>query len=174
MSLEDPLAPAAGEPDDGDIDDSRFRQVVGHYATGVTVVTTAGSGEPAGLAVNSFTSVSLEPLLVAFCVVTTSRTWARIRDVGSFCVNILAEDQEALCRHFAGRRKDKFSGIGWHPAPSGSPILEGVLGWVDCSLEAHHLAGDHHIVVGRVSGLDVARAGRPLVFYRGGYGRFAP
>ena len=172
---EDPLAPV-GEPvaDGGTINAARYRQVLGHFATGVTVVTTATDGQPAGLAVNSFTSVSLAPPLVAFCVARTSSTWPRIQAVGAFCVNILSEDQEDLCRVFATSGADKFRGVGWRPAESGAPILGGALAWIDCSIESEHPAGDHLIVVGRVRELGVAREGRPLVFYRGGYGRFDP
>lgn len=184
MTPEDPLAPF-GEPvgdDDGTVapfghgagDAARYRQVLGHFATGVTVVTTASGGAPAGLAVNSFTSVSLAPPLIAFCVARTSSTWPRIEAAGAFCVNILAEDQEALCRVFATSGRDKFRGVGWRPAESGAPILAGALAWVDCFVEAEHPGGDHLIVVGRVREVGVGREGRPLVFYRGGYGRFEP
>jgi flavin reductase (DIM6/NTAB) family NADH-FMN oxidoreductase RutF len=141
----------------------------------VTVVTClAGDDHPVGLAVNSFTSVSLEPALVAFCVANGSATWPRLRATGAFCVNILADDQEALSRAFATHGLDRFSGVGWRPAPSGAPVLAGVLAWVDCTIEAEYPAGDHLIVVGRVRELDLGREGRPLVFYRGGYGRFEP
>ena len=180
---EDPLAPI-GDPVAGEGtrdpfghgagDAARFRQVLGHFATGVTVVTTASGGVPAGLAVNSFTSVSLTPPLIAFCVARTSSTWPRIQAAGAFCVNILAEDQEDLCRLFATSSADKFRGVGWRPAESGAPILAEALAWVDCSVEAEYAAGDHLIVVGREREHGVAREGRPLVFYRGGYGRFEP
>jgi len=139
----------------------------------VTVVTGRADGQALGLAVNSFTSVSLRPALVAFCVSTASSTWPRLRSAGTFCVNMLAEDQEVLSRSFAAAI-DRFDGVGWRPAPSGAPILAGVLAWVDCTIEAEHEAGDHLIVVGRVRDLDVEHEGRPLVFYRGGYGRFEP
>lgn len=162
------------EPLPTTIDDARFRQVLGRFATGVTVVTGLARGEPVGLAVNSFTSVSLEPPLVAFCVAERSRTWPRLRSEGNFCVNILAEDQEALSRAFAGRPPDRFLGVGWRPGRSGAPILAGVVAWIECAVEAEHAAGDHVIVVGRVQDLDVGHEGRPLVFYRGGYGRFEP
>jgi len=154
------------------IDEARFRQVLGHFATGVTVVTGLSHDRPVGLAVNSFTSVSLKPALVAFCVGTRSVTWPDLREAGRFCVNILADDQEALSRAFATRGPDRFDGVGWRPAPSGAPILAGVLGWVDCTVDAEHEAGDHVIVVGRATGLGLEHEGRPLVFYRGGYGRF--
>jgi 3-hydroxy-9,10-secoandrosta-1,3,5(10)-triene-9,17-dione monooxygenase reductase component len=138
----------------------------------VTVVTGLSGDDPGGLAVNSFTSVSLVPALVAFCVARESMTWSRLRPGGRFCVNMLAADQEALSRAFAARGPDRFEGVGWRAAPSGSPILEGVLAWIDCTVDAEHDAGDHRIVVGRVTALDVDHEGRPLVFYRGGYGRF--
>ena len=162
------------EPLPTSIDEARFRQVLGRFATGVTVVTGLAAGEPLGLAVNSFTSVSLEPPLVAFCVAERSRTWPGLRTAGTFCVNILTEDQEALSRAFAGRPPDRFLGVGWRPGRSGAPILADVLAWIECTVEAEHDAGDHVIVVGRVHDLGVAHEGRPLVFYRGGYGRFEP
>ncbi len=155
------------------IDEARFRQVLGHFATGVTVVTGVDVGRPVGLAVNSFTSVSLAPALVAFCVSTRSTTWLRLRAAGTFCVNILADDQERISRAFAAHGSDRFEGIGWRPSPAGAPILAGALAWLDCTVDAQHGAGDHDIVVGRVRALGLEHEGRPLVFYRGGYGRFA-
>jgi flavin reductase (DIM6/NTAB) family NADH-FMN oxidoreductase RutF len=158
----------------GDVDAAAFRQVLGHFATGVAVVTTNDDGAPAGLAVSSFTSVSLDPPLVAFCAAHTSNTWSHIRASRTFCVNILGDDQEHLCRVFAAGGTEKFRGVGWRPAPSGAPIIADVLAWIDCTIDTVHPAGDHAIVVGRVRDLEVARGGRPLVFYRGGYGRFEP
>lgn len=157
---------------DGTIDEARFRQVLGHFATGVTVVTGEDGAGPVGLSVNSFTSVSLDPPLVAFSVARRSTTWPRIRETGRFTVNILAADQEAVSRRFAAAGADRFEGLGWHPSPSGSPVLDGALAWIDATVEAEHDAGDHLMVIGLVSGLEVAREGAPLVFYRGGYGRF--
>ena len=160
------------------VDEARFRQVLGHFATGVTVVTGSGDddggGGPVGLSVNSFTSVSIDPPLVAFCVGRTSTTWPRIRATGRFTVNILSADQEEVSRRFASIASgtDRFEGIGWHPSPTGSPVVEGALAWIDATVEAEHDAGDHVLVIGRVTGLEVAREGAPLVFYRGGYGRF--
>ena len=155
-------------------DEARYRQVLGHFATGVTVVTASAGGDPVGLAVNAFTSVSLAPPLVAVCISTLSSTWPRVREVGAFCVNILSEDQEAVCRTFAARGPKRFAGIGYQPAPSGAPILTGVLAWIDCTIEAEYPAGDHLIAVGRVRNLAVVGGHRPLVFYRGGYGTFEP
>jgi len=161
-----PSPPAAGP------DGARFRQVLGHFATGVTVVTSIDEGGPVGLAVNSFTSVSLDPPLVALCVNKTSTTWPRVRAIGHFTVNILGADQEAVSRTFASTTGDRFHGIGWRPSPSGSPVLDGALAWIDATVEAEHDAGDHVLVIGRVTGLDISREAAPLVFYRGGYGRF--
>lgn len=148
--------------------------MLGHFATGVTVVTSMAGDRPIGLAVNSFTSVSLRPPLIAFCVSRRSTTWPELRTTGAFCVNVLGEDQEALSRTFATKGLDRFKGLGWRPAPSGAPVLAGILAWVDCVVDAEYEAGDHLLVVGRVLDLGLDHEGRPLVFYRGGYGRFEP
>ena len=88
-------------------------------------------------------------------------------------MNILAEDQEEVCRRFASKGDDKFAGLGWAPAGSGSPLLDGVLAWIDCDIDSVTEAGDHFCVMGRVRDLAVVHDGAPLVFFRGGYGRFA-
>lgn len=155
-------------------DAARFRQVLGHFPTGVTVVTAATEDGPVGLAIGSFASLSLDPPLVLFCAGRSSTTWPRIREAGAFCVNVLAEDQEDVCRVFAGRGTDKFAGIGWRPSLIGAPQIMGCLASLDCRIEDVHAGGDHDIVVGRVVDLQVHRRGGPLVFFRGGYGRFAP
>jgi 3-hydroxy-9,10-secoandrosta-1,3,5(10)-triene-9,17-dione monooxygenase reductase component len=157
-----------------EFDSATFRQVLGHFPTGVTVITGAGDGEgPVGLAVGSFFSVSLDPPLVGWCPDKRSTSWPSIRAAGSFCVNILAEDQEHVCRSFASKDPDKFRGVGWEPAGTGSPRILDALAWIDCDIEAVHDAGDHELCVGRVRELHVEREAGPLVFYRGGYGRFA-
>lgn len=156
-------------------DGARFRQVLGHFCTGITVVTAMHEGEPVGFTAQSFTSLSLDPPLVLVCPAKSSSSWPRISAVGSFCANILADDQEAVCRAFATRGADKFRGIGWTAAPgTGSPLLTGALGWVDCRIEVEHDGGDHIVAVGRVVDMGVAAEGRPLLFYRGGYGSFEP
>lgn len=161
-------------PDLPAVDSAKFRQVLGHFPTGVTVIAAAPDGEPAGLAVGSFFSVSLEPALVGFCVGHSSSTWPRIEQAQAFCVNVLGDDQEEICRRFATKDGDKFAAIGWSPAATGSPRIDDVLAWIDCRLEAVHDAGDHLLVVGRVVELDVGRERGPLLFFRGGYGRFEP
>lgn len=153
----------------------RFRDVLGQYPTGVSVVTAVqADGSVAGLAVGSFTSVSLNPPLVAFLPDKSSTSWPKIRDAGAFCVNVLGADQESVCRTFATKAPDKFAGLTWRPAGSGAPILDGAVAWIDCDLDAVHEAGDHYIVIGRVRDLDIAHPSLPLLFFRGGYGRFTP
>ncbi len=150
-----------------------MRDVLGHFPTGVVVVTArAPDGDPLGFTCQSFASLSLEPPLVSFAPARTSTTWPRIRDVGAFCVNVLAAGQRDRSVGFArgGGAVDKFTGVDWWPAPSGAPVLEGVSAWVDCALHAEHDGGDHTIVVGRVLDLGADPARLPLLFYRGGYG----
>lgn len=166
--MTDPIEPTTDAP----FDSARFRQVLGHFPTGVTVITAIHEDKPVGLAVGSFSSVSLEPPLVLFCAACSSSTWPKIREAGRFCVNILDEGQEDICRTFASKAVDKFEGIGWKHSPLGSPVLNDVLAWIDCEVADVVHEGDHDVVVGRVSSLDVAHQGSPLVFYRGGYGRF--
>jgi flavin reductase (DIM6/NTAB) family NADH-FMN oxidoreductase RutF len=126
------------------------------------------------LAVGSFTSVSLDPPLVAFLPDISSTSWPKIRESGSFCVNVLTHAQEDICRTMASKQPDKFSSLSWHQAGSGSPVLDDAAAWIDCDIEAVHEAGDHFIVIGRVRDLDVGDTVLPLIFYRGGYGRFSP
>jgi len=143
--------------------------VLGQYPTGVTVVTAVdAAGKAYGLAVGSFTSVSLDPPLVAFMPDKNSSSWPKIKDIGSFCVNVLGADQEPVCRAFASKAPDKFEGLDWRPAPSGAPILDNVVAWIDCDLDTIHEAGDHFIVIGQVRSLDVASPGLPLLFFGGG------
>ena len=156
-------------------DSAEFRRVLGHFPTGVTVVTGVDDGSPVGLAIGSFGSVSLDPPLVMFCPGKSSNSWPVIEASGSFCVNVLADDQAAVSSLFAGRDPDKFAGVAWGTRVTGSPVLEDCLAWIDCTIEAVHEGGDHWIVVGRVAGLGVGRpdAG-PLIFFKGGYGSVAP
>lgn len=157
------------------IDPHRFRRVLGNHPTGVSVITAVDvDGAPAGMAVGTFTSVSLDPPLVAFLPDRSSSSFPRIRTAASFCVNVLAADQEDVCRAFATRGGDKFAGVAWSPAPSGAPRLDGVAAWIDCDLESVTDAGDHYLVMGRVRELDGTDDGLPLVFFQGGYGRFSP
>jgi flavin reductase (DIM6/NTAB) family NADH-FMN oxidoreductase RutF len=154
------------------ISPEHFRAVLGHFCSGVTIVTAIDSEGPVGLTAQSFTSLSLDPPLVVVCPGRSSTSWPRIEATGTFCVNILGEQSEEVCRGFATKGGDKFSGVGWRPAfGTGAPQLTDALAWIDCRLEAIHDGGDHLIAVGRVLDLG-ATEGRPLLFYRGGYGRF--
>jgi 3-hydroxy-9,10-secoandrosta-1,3,5(10)-triene-9,17-dione monooxygenase reductase component len=162
-------------PEPGGLADGLLRSVLGHFCTGVTVVSAvAEDGTPVGFACQSFSSLSLDPPLVSFSVARSSASWPRIARAGAFCVSVLAADQLPVCRAFAvsgATGTDKFAGVDWTHAPgSGAPRLAGALAWVDCAIHAVHTGGDHLIVLGRVGALAVNReeAG-PLLFYRGGF-----
>lgn len=157
-----------------EIESTHFRSVLGMVPTGVAVITgRRGDGSPVGMTVGTFASVSLDPPLVSFMAVRGSSTCAAVLAAGTFCANILGDEQEEACRVFAGRGQDKFVGIRWHPSPSGTPILDDVVAWVDCDVETVLEAGDHHIVVGRVRDLQQGTPSMPLVFLQGSYGRVA-
>jgi 3-hydroxy-9,10-secoandrosta-1,3,5(10)-triene-9,17-dione monooxygenase reductase component len=163
VPVEDPQAQAAAR---------HFRDVLGRFASGVTVVTTVSDDEPVGMTCQSFSSVSLDPPLVLFVPAKTSRVWPLVQRSGRFCVNFLAAEQAELSNRMAGRDVDRFAGVAWHPSEvSGSPVLEGTLAHIDCSVHAVHEAGDHWVVIGRVLDLQVSRSGGedPLIFYRGQY-----
>jgi flavin reductase (DIM6/NTAB) family NADH-FMN oxidoreductase RutF len=147
-----------------------YRRVMGGVPTSIAVVSgTTHAGEPVGLAVGTFTSVSLDPPLVSFCPGASSSSWPLIRTTGSFCVSVLAADQQGVCDVFASKRTDKFSGLSWREARNGSPMLDGAVAWVECDVELEHEAGDHTIVVGRVSHLQAGPGEAPLVFLGGRY-----
>ncbi|MDX2646077.1 flavin reductase family protein [Streptomyces sp. PA03-1a] len=179
----DPLPPPelrAVRPDErAPVDQSEFRQVLGNFASGVTVIAAPGDDAqsgPAGFACQSFASLSLDPPLVVFMVARRSTSWPRIARAGVFCVNVLGADQQELCRSFAVSGGDKFAGVEWDPAPvTGSPRLRGVAAWIDCAIHAVHTGGDHLVVIGRVRDLGHgAEDGEPLLFHRGRFGRLAP
>jgi flavin reductase (DIM6/NTAB) family NADH-FMN oxidoreductase RutF len=159
-------------PHGEDLDPETMRRVLGHYPTGVVVVTAVHEGEPVGMAVGSFTSVSLRPALVGFFPDSSSTTWPRIRAADAFCVNVLGEDHQDVCRLFATRGADKFGVLGWEAGQSGSPILHDAISWIDCRLEQVQEAGDHFLALGRVIDLGVKGASGPLIFYRGDYGGY--
>jgi 3-hydroxy-9,10-secoandrosta-1,3,5(10)-triene-9,17-dione monooxygenase reductase component len=154
-------------------DEASFRTVLGHFATGVTIITAMDGNEPVGISANSFTSVSLDPPLVLFCAAKDSTTWPRIKAAGKFTVNVLNEHQEDVSRVFATKGADRFSRIGWRESSAGSPVLHNTPAYIECEIEDEHDAGDHVIVVGRVLELGVLSEDGPLLFFRGGYGRLA-
>jgi flavin reductase (DIM6/NTAB) family NADH-FMN oxidoreductase RutF len=158
-----------------DFDPAVFREMMGHYPTGVAVVTAvADDGNPAGMVVGTFSSVSLDPPLVAFFPARNSRSFAHLRTARTFCINVLASDQEPVCRKLATGGADKFDGVGWRPGPLGSPILDGAVSWIECEFDDVREAGDHFVVLGRVREFAVDRSTLPLLFFQGGYGRFSP
>lgn len=149
----------------------RFRDVLSRFASGVTVVTAMVDGRPVGMTAQAFTSVSLDPPLVLFCPAKTSRAWPLMQRAGMFCVNLLAHDQAELSEKMAARGTDKFDRVSWTPSTvTGSPKLDGILGHVDCAVEAVHEAGDHYVVIGRVLDLDASDVPHALLFFEGRYG----
>lgn len=162
-------------PDEPAIDGKHFRAVLGHFPTGVTIVTGMAGDTPAGFTIGSFTSVSLDPPLVAFLPMTDSDTWQAIAPSGRFCVNVLKHDQGDLCWRFAKRdvADGRFDTVSWHLSPLGSPVIDDVGAWIDCTVERVVELGDHLLVVGAVSALDHhSTLAEPLIFYRGALGGF--
>ena len=147
-----------------------FRDTLGRFPTGVTVVTASGPGGPAGMTTNAFSSLSLDPPLVLVCFERGSRTLPVVRDAGRFAVNVLRAGQEELARVFASKRihAEKFADV-THTVDHGVPVLDGALAWVVCDLEALHPGGDHEIGVGAVTAMGNDPSGEPLVFVDGAY-----
>jgi flavin reductase (DIM6/NTAB) family NADH-FMN oxidoreductase RutF len=146
-----------------------FRAVMGHFATGVTVVTAAAPDGPVGLTANAVCSLSLDPLLLLVCFDNEARTLPVVRENGRFGVNVLAAGQQDLARLFASKRpeREKFAGVA-HTVHDGIPVIEGVLAWVGCRLERLVPGGDHTIGIGAVEAAEAGR-GDPLLWYRGSY-----
>lgn len=150
------------------IDDSLFRQVMGHFATGVTVVTTAHEGRLAGLTVSSFSSLSLQPRLVLVCIDRRAGSHDVIATAGQFAVNVLAEGQEYLSRRFASDEAAKFTPGTFELSPRGLPLITGALAQIECALHGSLPGGDHTIYLGEVLAARCSE-GRPLLYYRSGY-----
>jgi 3-hydroxy-9,10-secoandrosta-1,3,5(10)-triene-9,17-dione monooxygenase reductase component len=154
------------------VDESRFRDVLGHFASGVTVVT-AMDTDPVGFTCQAFAALSLDPPMVLLAPAKSSTSWPRIARAGAFCVNVLASDQASLARSFSVSGADKFAGVEWLPGEAtGAPVLAGALAWAECRLEQIFDSGDHELVTGFVLALGVGD-GEPLLFYRGGFGTFS-
>lgn len=152
-----------------------FREALGHHPTGVAVISSIDSdGQPIGLVVGTFNSVSLDPPLVGFFPMRESRSWAKVQEAGFFTVNIFAHDQEDVCRALTRRQPDKFEGLNWTPSTNGSPVLDDVVLSIDCTLDNVAPAGDHYFVTGLVEDLTIHRPVPPLLFFQGGYGGFVP
>jgi 3-hydroxy-9,10-secoandrosta-1,3,5(10)-triene-9,17-dione monooxygenase reductase component len=146
-----------------------FRTVLGRFSTGVVLVTAWTEAGPVGVAANSFTSVSLDPPLVALCAARASTTWPAIRTAGGFAVTILGDEHEDLCRRFATRGADRFADREWARTPAGHPSLPDALGWLDCRVEQLHPAGDHELVLARALDWSTTGTGNPLIFHSGRY-----
>ncbi len=154
--------------------DSRgFRDALGRYPTGVALVAAATPDGPVGMAVNSFTSVSLSPPLISFCAMLTSASWAGIRPGKRFAVSVLRLHHEDVARRFSQRGVDRFADSSWLTSPSGHPILEDALSWFDATIETVADAGDHELVIARVNACSQPGEGDPLVFYSGRYANLA-
>ena len=152
-----------------DVDPSQFRQLLGRFATGVTIITvTTADGRHLGMTANTLASVSLRPTLISVCVDRAAEMHDVILQVPEFVVNIRSSPQEALARRFADQHEDRFDGVGYSLSPEGLLLLDGALAHIECLREAEYPAGDHTIVLGRVVGGATAD-GRPLLYYRGGY-----
>ncbi|MEI8127290.1 MAG: flavin reductase family protein [Actinomycetota bacterium] len=150
---------------------SHFTEAVGHFATGVVVVTAMGEDGPQGFTCQTFSSLSLEPLLVSFAARSQSSSWPRIRDIGDLAINILASDQESLARGFATSASDKFAGISWRNGSNGAPLLEGTLASIEGTILDLASYGDHDIAIVAPQKFEV-RPGVPLLYFRGGFGQF--
>lgn len=148
-----------------------FRHVLGHFASGVTVVTTwDADGRPTGLTASAFTSVSLEPPLILVCVDHKAQSYPALRASGRFAVNVLAVEHETLSRRFATTDADKFNGVSYHPGPLGLPLLPEALAHLECRTVHAYSGGDHTIFVGEVEAAH-AHDGEPLLYFRGDYTR---
>ena len=153
------------------LDSQDLRQVLGHFATGVTVITTKDlTGAPFGLTANAFTSLSLDPPLILICVDKGAQCYGCFADPNVFTVNFLREDQEEISRRFATKGLDKFVGLNWHEGANGGAILDGAIGYLECKIVQSYDGGDHTIIIGEVLNA-VATGGQPLLFFRGKYRR---
>jgi len=148
-----------------------FREALGHYASGITVITSLIDGNPIGFTCQSFYSVSISPPLVSFSVMSSSASYPGIRSAGRFAVNILSGEQVGVSNRFARKGTDKWQGVDWQVSPLGNPVIAGSLHWLDCEIHAEHVAGDHVIVVGEVKALNVQDAveTQPLLYFKGQY-----
>ena len=179
------MSTETSDPSDGQaeptFDAGHFRTVMGHFPTGVTIVSGMDAdGAPHGFTIGSFTSVSLDPPMVGFLPQIGSTTWEAMAASGSFCVNVLSDAQSDLCWKFAksGTDATRFEGVDWHAAPSGSPVLDRAVAWIDCTVEHVYDMGDHHFVLGRVGALDAdadhdGKPPEPLLFFKGTLGGFS-
>lgn len=152
-----------------DVTPQRMREILGHFATGLTIITASTENGPVGFTCQSFASLSLEPALVTFSPARSSTTWPTIRETGKFCINVLPEEHRDLSGKFARSGTDKFSGVSHSKSPLGNPILHNGLAWIDCELYEEYDGGDHTIVLGLVKAMEARSDAEPLLFFKGGY-----
>lgn len=164
MTLKHSLAPATLDP-------RAFRNALGHFASGITIISGVDEEGPIGFTCQSFYSVSMDPPLISFSVMTNSSTYPRIRETGKFAVNVLSHHQHGVSSQFARKGTDKWAGIDWSPTLAGNPVIHDTAMWLDCDIWAEHEAGDHYIVIGRVNELNPEEWHRhdPLLFFKGAY-----
>lgn len=149
------------------------RKILGRFATGVTVVTTAKEGRLGGLTANAVCSLSLDPPLVLVAVDKKAASHAELLENRCYAMNILSSEQEALSQKFAKSGPKDFSGLGWKTAVTGSPILDGTLGYVDCRVVDVLRGGDHDIFVGEIVAGEFSETGEPLLYFSGKYRQLA-
>jgi flavin reductase (DIM6/NTAB) family NADH-FMN oxidoreductase RutF len=151
------------------VDKAEFRRAMGHFAAGVTVVTSKfGADHLGGITVTAFTSLSLEPPLVLICIDKKARVHEHLNVGGNFAVNMLAEDQELISRQFASSKGNPFHEVGHREGATGAPLIQGAIAAVECRIVDALPGGDHTIFVGEVEATHVPE-GRPLLYFRGGY-----
>lgn len=156
------------------VDAAKIRKVLGHFASGVTVIAAVLDGKPVGFTCQSFASLSLDPPMVTFAPSRTSTTWPKIRQAGTFCVNVLSDAHTELSNAFARSGTDKFAGVRWRSSRRGTPVLDGVVAYVDCRVWAEYDGGDHTIVAASVLDLAADSTRLPLLVHRGQYGLQEP
>jgi 3-hydroxy-9,10-secoandrosta-1,3,5(10)-triene-9,17-dione monooxygenase reductase component len=163
MTLTAPAQPAPAP------DARAFRHAFGRFATGVAFITAAPDGKPAGLIVNSLTSVSLTPPLVSFCPSRSSLTWSRMRRTGRFGINVLGQQHQPFAKRATPASADRFAGLDWELGHAGTPLLTDALASFECEIVAEHPTGDHWIVVARVDEVRTAPINDPLIFFAGAF-----
>lgn len=155
----------AGDP----VQDPRgFRQCLGQFSTGVTVITAEHNGQRAGVTVNSFASLSLDPALILWSIAKTSRSYEFFSCAKHFAISILAEDQVEISQRFASKESDKFAKVDWHPSKNGVPLITGSAGRLECTTETVHDGGDHALIIGRVTRFE-RESRKSLIFSQGRY-----
>lgn len=155
-------------------DEESFREVLGQYPTGVVAVTALVDGEPRGMILGTFNSVSLDPPLVSFMPSKASTSWGHLQQERDYCINVIGSEQEEVCRVLSSKRADKFTDVAWHATDAGHVRLDGAVAYIECRRHDPIDMGDHHIVVAEVTGLAYGRPQVPLLFFQGGFGSFRP